>query len=425
MLAARAQAHLDPLVLGVEQGDVVEVLGVEVGVELAVEDAQDVAVELGGDALLVVVGGLQHARVLDQVGAHQQVVVGAEQAADRAQEATAAAGLEVADGAAEERDDPRPDRRGHAVEVALEVADHAVHAQAGVLLGERLRAVAHHALGHVDRHVALQRAGGVQRVEQHARLRGRARAELDELDGARQRRQLGRGLLEDRALGARGVVLGQLADPVEQLGAARVVEVLGRQFLERPREAVEHVLGERAFLAAVEVRVDPDRLLGVVIGSIRLPRSPAPSAARCRFACVASCRAVPRQAHAGEDLPALGQVPVAEGQARDAGMRRPRAAAQHAVVLAEEHLGVLAVGVGAEAGVAVERAARPLPHRDRSPPSPWSRRVLAPVQARRPLPLGLGGQARVVRSGEGVGLEPGDVADGRLGMRPPRSADDG
>ena len=279
--------------------------------------------------------------------------------------------------------------------MALEVADHAVHAQARVLLGERLRAVAHHALGHVHRHVALQRAGGVQRVEQHARLRGRARAELDELDRARQRRQLGRGLLEDRALGARRVVLGQLADPVEQLGAARVVEVLGRQFLERAREAVEHVLGERAFLAAVEMRVDPDR------------RS---SSAGLRD--VGSISSVPRQAHAGEDLPALGQVPVAEREARDAGMRRPRAAAQHAVVLAEEHLRVLAVGVGAEAGVAVRTCCSSTPT-----PDP-SARGSPLLRGRRPLPLGLAGQARVVRSGEGVGLEPGDVAGGRLRRAP-------
>ena len=45
-----AQAHLDPLALAVEEGDVLEGVDVEVGVELAVDDAQDVAVELGGDA---------------------------------------------------------------------------------------------------------------------------------------------------------------------------------------------------------------------------------------------------------------------------------------------------------------------------------------------------------------------------------------
>ena len=69
-----AQAHLDPLALAVEEGDVLEGVDVEVGVELAVDDAQDVAVELGRHAGAVVVGGLEHRRVLDQVGAQQQMV---------------------------------------------------------------------------------------------------------------------------------------------------------------------------------------------------------------------------------------------------------------------------------------------------------------------------------------------------------------
>ena len=48
--APGAQAHLDPLAVGVEERDVLEQLGREVGVQLAVEDVQDVAVELGGHA---------------------------------------------------------------------------------------------------------------------------------------------------------------------------------------------------------------------------------------------------------------------------------------------------------------------------------------------------------------------------------------
>ena len=73
-VALRAQAHLDPLALAVEERDVLEGVDVEVGAELAVDDVQDVAVELGRDARRVVVGGLEHRRVLDEVGAEQQVV---------------------------------------------------------------------------------------------------------------------------------------------------------------------------------------------------------------------------------------------------------------------------------------------------------------------------------------------------------------
>ena len=49
-------------------------VGVEVGAELAVDHVQHVAVELRRDARRVVVRGLEDARVLDEVGAEQQVV---------------------------------------------------------------------------------------------------------------------------------------------------------------------------------------------------------------------------------------------------------------------------------------------------------------------------------------------------------------
>src|SRR4051812_32890772 len=59
--------------------------------------------------------------------------------------------------------------------------------------------------------------------------------------------------------------------------------------------------------------------------------------------------------------------------------------------------------MGDEAGVAVEPGRRPLPH------VPDALEV--PVgPGRRLLPLRLGGEPRSARAGEGVGLEPGDVA---------------
>ena len=58
----RAQADVHPLLAGVIAGDVLEGVEVEVGGELAVEDREDVLVELGGDAGGVVVGGLQAGR---------------------------------------------------------------------------------------------------------------------------------------------------------------------------------------------------------------------------------------------------------------------------------------------------------------------------------------------------------------------------
>src|SRR3954470_19115139 len=65
-------------------------------------------------------------------------------------------------------------------------------------------------------------------------------------------------VLEDRPFGPRRVVLGQLADLIEQLRPTAVVEVLGRQLLERLGQAVENIVGKRALVAVREERVDAD-----------------------------------------------------------------------------------------------------------------------------------------------------------------------
>src|ERR1700683_1788551 len=129
-----------------------------------------------------------------------------------------------------------------------------------------------------------------------------------------------------------------------------------------------------------------------------------------RAAARAPAPCVPGQAHAREDLPSLGQVPVANRACGHARVRSPRAAPQHPVILAEEHLRVLAIGICDEAGIAAEARGGPLPH------LPDGRRSLAAslLPGRRHLPLGLGGQPRTAAAGEGVGLEPGDVTDGGL-----------
>src|SRR5205807_8250153 len=67
-------------------------------------------------------------------------------------------------------------------------------------------------------------------------------------------------------------------------------------------------------------------------------------------------------AKAAEDLAPDGEVPVAEGVARHRRSRRPGRAAQHHVLAAEEHLGVLAIGEAAKTRVAPEFAAGPLVH---------------------------------------------------------------
>jgi predicted transcriptional regulator of viral defense system len=66
----------------VEERDVLERNRIEVAVELAIDDVQDVTVELCGDPLRVVVGRLEHLGVLDEIGAEQQPVAWAEEGRD-------------------------------------------------------------------------------------------------------------------------------------------------------------------------------------------------------------------------------------------------------------------------------------------------------------------------------------------------------
>ena len=241
--AAGAQAHLDPLVAAVVEGDVLERSGVEVGVEVRVEHVQDVAVELRRHAGRVVVGGLEPGAVLDEVGADQQAVVRAEQPATCAACAGALRG-EVADRAAEERDRraaARPAR--DPVEVALEVADDAVDREARDTRPRARRRVRTPTRRRRPGRSAQLPPPPSGRAARASCARSRSPSSTSSRGAGRARRCSAARLVENRLLRARRVVLGQLGDALEQLPAARVVEVLRRQRL-RAREPVAHVLGE-------------------------------------------------------------------------------------------------------------------------------------------------------------------------------------
>jgi hypothetical protein len=236
--------------------------------------------------------------------------------------------------------------------------------------GERLREVGHDGLhrqvrevareaggrvvqevgGDVDRHVALQR---MHRREQQARLAARAAADLDEaVHAADLALELGREAGQQARLGARRVVLGDLGDLLEQLGAAAVVQPDAGDVLLVVVEAFEHV--------GLELRIDAERrrerrdvVARGQLGRMRGWASPT--------GCLVSC--VLREAQAAE-LPALpGLKEIAIAGAQVAARRRARAAAQH--VLAVHELAVVFADRarrGAEAGIGHVGAGRPFPH---------------------------------------------------------------
>src|SRR5438093_10639104 len=95
----RYQVHLDAARSGVVEGIVREAPQVEVSAELAIDAPEQVQVEGRGDALRVVVGGMQNVGVLLQVHPHQHP---AGLAARHGEEGLRLLGREIADGRAGE-----------------------------------------------------------------------------------------------------------------------------------------------------------------------------------------------------------------------------------------------------------------------------------------------------------------------------------
>ena len=230
LVDARPQPHLDPVVSLVVDRDVIERFEVEVGAELAVHDLEDVLVERLGHALRIVICGLQPADVLDEIGTEQEVVVAVQAARDGAEETTTGVGEQVADRPTEEDDEATAVVREQ-LQVAVEVADNGFDLDAGILVLDRARGFVQRLFAHVEGREAAQRSFITKCVEQQARLRAPSRAQFDQRLGARQPRDITCVRLQDHALRARRVVLGKARDLVEQLGAAVVVEPLRRQLL--------------------------------------------------------------------------------------------------------------------------------------------------------------------------------------------------
>src|SRR5690606_21443922 len=84
------------------------------------------------------------------------------------------------------------------------------------------------------------------------------------------------------------------------------------------------------------------------------------TAIRVQSHCVT--RQIFRAAEAGEDLPCLGEVPVAEARPQRTAARGPTAAAQHAVAPVEPRFRISRIGPGAESAIGGESGAGPFPH---------------------------------------------------------------
>src|SRR5262249_3878735 len=140
---ARTEPDVHPLVLRVPERAEREPGLVEVGMQLAVDDNEAVSDKRLRHARAVVVRGFETRAVLDEVDAGEDRGAVFRRRGDRREELGAPIGLEVADRAAEERDEPPPTRRNRS-EMALEVADDRVDADTLVPRGDRMCTRAQH-----------------------------------------------------------------------------------------------------------------------------------------------------------------------------------------------------------------------------------------------------------------------------------------
>jgi hypothetical protein len=242
--------QFDAPVLCIEACLVAERIEVEVGRQLAIDPHQQVQVELGRDAFAIVVGGNQQRAILRAVGADDQQRIGPDQAADAPQQGHRRIGREGADRRTG-KEDHAPARiaaagtqhgqLGQRLD-AREVGHDRQHAQAGVQRRQVRHRLAQELPRDVDRQVGLRR---VERIEQQARPAAGA-AQLDD-DGARPGRggHLVRARPEDLQLVARGVVLVQARDLLEQLRPPVVVQPDRRDRLLRLRQPGQHLALER------------------------------------------------------------------------------------------------------------------------------------------------------------------------------------
>ena len=135
-----------------------EAVGVEVGAEPAVEMAQRVAVERGGHAGGVVVGGDQDVGVLDQVDAEQETVVAVHRCASRSNRNRRRwLGSRLPIVPPRNATSRRPSPWGIASRWRMEVADHRMDIETGVVRPRIAAAAPDRLLRDVEGHVALER----------------------------------------------------------------------------------------------------------------------------------------------------------------------------------------------------------------------------------------------------------------------------
>ncbi|MCY1417318.1 hypothetical protein D9M71_328500 [compost metagenome] len=161
---------------------------------------------------------------------------------------------EVTNGGAWKKTDTGvPGRFGRQLQRTAEIIDQRRDIQLPVLLSQQRGRLVQGIGADVDGHVQRNLWRG---VEQQAGFHAGATAELHQRRARwNLRSNLSRNLGQQRGFGARRVVLGRLADGLEQLGTHGVVEVFGWQAFLRGRQAADDIPAKLTVVVAHRPRL--------------------------------------------------------------------------------------------------------------------------------------------------------------------------
>ena len=226
------QVHLDAAFRGVVKGVVAKGVKRESPPQLPIDAGQQVHVERRGDALGVVVGGVEDTGVLLEVDADQHGAAGPGHLGRRGEKPDRPIGGEVAQ--RRSREENHAFRVGHTLDHGHReglgvIGAHDVHRQVWQVCGERR----HRLDEEVARNVhADEGRRPLQGVEHNARLLAGPGAKFHQLAvRPHQGGDLGRRGTQQAGLGPRRIVFGEPADPPEQFRTLLVVKELARQVL--------------------------------------------------------------------------------------------------------------------------------------------------------------------------------------------------
>ena len=228
MPEAGAEVHFDAVRCLIEEGDVRELLEVEVGAEFAIDAREEVEIEGGGDTDRVVVGVNQGLNGLEHVGAEEERITWLENLAKIAEEVRAGGPIEVTDGAAEEEDEqmlargPAGGDFAETVEIFAFEADDADAVDIAKLAAKNSEGGRRNFDGVIP--------GGLpagEGFEEQARFAAGAAAEFGDDNGPRKLvDDFPSVQFEQSFFGAGQAVFGELADDFEERGANGIIKIL-------------------------------------------------------------------------------------------------------------------------------------------------------------------------------------------------------